>query len=218
MEYEKHEIDSAKIIYRKYVAIKQYFAGEMDYFKFGVVKEVVSKNLGKKTKDMAACVALYRKYKDLDVIEKVLVLNIKDEPKWWIGLRSGLSTVERRKEEKYNKFLGFVGSSAYIFKREVEKIFADKDFSYEKYFECNKTHKHSLIYAMYENGSISEEVFIILDIIFEGFLDHIYKKSNDFLFEPVYFKLKRYKRFLEKWDIFYIFVYEKIINDFLINE
>lgn len=219
MNYDPATIEKAKQVYRKYIGIKNFFHGKYNYFKYSEkVANHTSNNLENKP-DIHACVSLCNEFRNMLKIEQVLVLNIKEDRKWWIGLRedNGSSKLfKKRTYKKYKDFLAFVDSSLYIFSKQVKPIFTDPEYSYSKYFESSKEHKHSLIFEMYEQGKINEEVLIILNLIFDNFLEKdIFKNHNDFIFEPIFFKIVKYSIFLEKWNIFDILKYENIIKNFL---
>lgn len=216
-EYEENHILAAKDIYLKYVGIKQYFYGNYDYFAYN--KKIGSKALSgfEKKRDLHACVSLYKQYKNLDVIEKVLVLNVKNDKNWWVGMkRNDSNFLEKgKRSEKYLNFISFLDSSEYIFSQQIKPIFSDPNYSYEKYFIHSEEFKHTRIFSMFEDKLIKEEVLIILDFIFDGFLEKNYIEYNDFIFEPVYLNVMKYKKFLEKWGVFDILKYENIIKKFI---
>jgi len=54
---------------------------------------------------------------------------------------------------------------------------------------------------MYKAKKMSKETLLLLNMTTK-FLDKIYKKHNDFIFEPEYNSLKKLQNFLEVWKVF----------------
>lgn len=186
---EKDVVDSSKIIYRKYLGVKQYFHGNFDYFKYnGFVNAKLASNLETK-KEFWVCAKLYKSYK-LDDIEKLFVLNLWDNPNCWLGDLD---------EKLYKSFDKYVQSRYYLFSEEIKPIFRDSD--YNSRFNHSEEFKYTEIYSMYKAKKISKESLLILNMTTK-FLDKIYKKHNDFIFEPEYNSLKKLQNFLEVWKVF----------------
>jgi len=206
LECDKELVNNAEIIYLKYLAVKRYFLNDYNYFKYnGTVKKSFLSGFDNK-KEFYDSVKLHNKYGNIKTIEKLFVLNFVKNSNCWMGSLD---------YKVLTKFESFLQSSQYIFKQQVKSIFTDTEYSYEKYFTSLKEFTHTRVFAMYEDGLIQEEVLIILDILFGDFLEKNYTEHNDFIFEPTYKKIKKYRKFLEVWGDFHILSYEKITKDFL---
>jgi len=204
MGYNDELASNAKFIYSRYLAIRKHFESDYDCWKYNMK---VSKNFLsgiEKKKEFYVCVGLYNRYKKIETIEKLLVLNIFKNNKCWMGSLN---------HKLLNEFESFVQSSEYLFKEQTKDIF--KDGKYNQRFNTSEKYPHSFVYEMYENGLLNTEILLILNMI-TGFLDLVYQKNpNDFIFEEEYQNLKKYQKFLENWEIFDIMRYKKIIKEFL---
>lgn len=205
MEYNPEMVDNARFIYSRYLAIKRHFENDYDYWKYnGKVSNNFTKDLERK-KEFYTCVTLYNKYKSIDEIEKILVLNSVNNLKFWLGSIN---------YKYYEEFKKYKEGSEYFFKQEIKFLF--KDGEYNSKFNVSDDYPHSYLYESYQNGLIKLETLIILNMI-TGFLDLAHSKYSDFVFEDEFKKIKKYQNFLEKWNVFDILRYKKIIKN-LISE
>lgn len=186
---EKDVIDSSKIIYRKYLAVKQYFNGNFDYFKYnGLTAKKMADNLETK-KEFWVCAKLYKKYK-LEEIERLFVVNAFNNDKFWLGDIN---------YQLYIDFEKYIQSNLYVFKDEIKPLF--RDYKYNERFNSSERFKYSEVYMMYKAKLLSPETLLILNMTTK-MLDKVYNKHNDFIFESEYLKLKKYQTFLEEWNFF----------------
>lgn len=205
MVYDSLTAENVKFIYSKYLAVKQHFENDYDYWKYN---GKVSKNFLNKSdnsKIVYYCSTLYKKYSDIDDLEKLLVLNAFHNNNLWLGSLNF---------KLYEDFVKFIEGSEYFFVQQVKFLF--KDGEYNKKFNVSEEYPFSYVYNCYENGLIKLEVLIILNIL-TGFLDVAYNRNKDFVFEEDYKKIKKYQIFFEKWNVFSIIKYKKILKN-LISE
>jgi hypothetical protein len=204
MEFDEYTIERTKLIYLKYLAVKNYFNGKFNnYFKYnGKIRYNISDNIELK-KEFYPCLSLGKKHKDLIDIEKVLVLNSFYSDNFFIRNVNESHLIELRKYKE---------NGSYIFQQEVKQFFKDKD--YNKRFNSTNEFKYSEVFSTYLNGEISVFTLISLNIC-TGFLDNINKRQSDIYFAPLYEKIKRLQNFLEMWEIFPILVFKKTIKEFL---
>lgn len=198
--FEPELINNAQVIYLKYLAVKNYFSKDYDYFKY---QGTVSRNFlsgFERKKELYLCVNLHRKYGNLEQIEKLFVLNFLKTSNTWMG-----SIVHKLLTD----FEKFIQSSEYTFTQEVKPIF--KDGKYNEKFNVSKEFPYTEVYDMYEKGLVKMETLIILNMI-TRFLDLVYEGHNDFIFEAEYKKIEKYQKFLEKWETFDILRLKKVIK------
>jgi hypothetical protein len=202
-EFEPELINNAQVIYLKYLAIKNYFSKDYDYFKY---QGTVSRNFlsgFERKKELYVCINLHRKYGNLEQIEKLFVLNFLKNSNTWMGsLNYNVLT----------DFEKFSQSSEYSFKREVKPIF--KEGKYNEKFNVSKEFSYTEVFDMYEKGLVKMETLIILNIV-TRFLDLVYEGHNDFIFETEYKKIQKYQKFLEKWETFDILNFKKVIKNLI---
>ena len=94
-------------------------------------------------------------------------------------------------EGRYTEWKKKVQSLSYIFKEEVDSLFANKKV--DDIFDCSRG--HPLILKSYLGGDISIETMVICDRILEYGKDFD-KKLTDPVWETVSRKIKKYSPFL----------------------
>ncbi len=201
MEYNKELSSNAKYVYSRYLAIRKHFEADYDCWKYKMkVHEKFLSGFERK-REFYVCVSLYNKYKNIQTIEKIFVLNLVKNNKCWLGALNNKLLPE---------FESFVQGSEYSFTQEIKDIF--KDGKYNERFNVSERYPYSYVYNLYEKGLLKLEVVVILNMI-TGFLDLVYEKNrNDFIFEPEYKNLKKYQKFLESWNLFDILRYKRIVK------
>ena len=195
--------NNAEAIYLKYIAVKSYFLKDYDYFKY---RGMVSKNFlsgFERKKEFYICVNLHKKYRNLDLIEKLFVLNFVKNKNCWMGSLD---------HSVLSKFDSYIQSSEYIFKQEIKPLF--EDGKYNERFNSSKEFPYTEVFDYYEKGLVKLESLIILNII-TGFLDKVYEHHNDFIFEVDYKGVKKYQMFLEYWKVFDILKYKRLVKGFI---
>lgn len=204
MEFNDELSSNAKFIYSKYLAIRKHFEDDYDCWKYNLKVNSRFLNGFEKKRDFYICVGLYNKYKKIESIEKLLVLNLVKNNKCWLG------ALNHNLLKEYETFLQ---SSEYLFLQQIKPIF--KDQNYNKKFNTSSEYPYSYIFNLYEKKLVNLETLIILNKM-TGFLDLAYEKNkSDFIFEPEYKNIKKYQKFLEKWEDFDILRYKKIIKGLL---
>lgn len=191
MIVEKDDIESSKTIYRKYQAVKQYFHGNFDYWKYnGLASYKICNGLESK-QDFYRCLGLYRKYHNLNDIEHLLVLNVWNDKTAWIG---AINHDLFKDYKKWNE------SQNYFFNQEIKNtIFVDN--KYNERFNSSESYKHSEIFYFYKTRKLSIFSLCLINIITK-FLDKIFIKHNDFVFEDDYKQIKKLQSFIEVWKDF----------------
>lgn len=206
MEYSDELTSNAKFIYSKYLAIRKHFESDYDCWKYNMKVSHKFLNGLERKRDFYVCVGLYKKYKKIETIEKLLVLNLVKNNKCWLGNLNHELLVE---------FDSFVQSSEYLFNQQIKNIF--KDGKYNERFNVSERYPQSYVYEMYERGLLKLEVLIILNML-TGFLDLAYEKNKeDFIFEPEYKNIIKFQKFLESWNVFNTLRYQKIIKSLTLN-
>ena len=122
----------------------------------------------------------------------------------WIG------EIIRNGEGNYKEWQKKIQSLSYVFKEEVESVFADVNFDSLFHVEGSR---HPLILKMHLQGKISLETMIILDRIL-GYKRKFDKKLDDPVWQLTSMKMDKYSPFLNT-DVFR---YKKILKQVVIGE
>lgn len=187
---EKDDIESSKIIYRKYLAVKQCFDKDFDYWKYNGLSSSKTANGLENKLEFYRCLGLYRKYKKLEVIEKVLVISAFHNHKFWLG------DIDH---EKYTEYRRLYESQDYLLgQQEIKKhIFVDSN--YNRRFNTSNDYKYTEIYSLYKKNCIGIYSLIVLNHI-TGVLDRVYKQyPDDFIFVPDYKRIVKFQKFVMSW-------------------
>jgi len=182
LDFDEKEFESIKMIYRKYLAIKQYFHGSFDYDKYkGLVSERLCNGLQYKP-DYYRIRQILKKYNSIRDIEQVLVWNIYDKPKFWIG------------DIDYNRikpYYSFRDSYLYQMRKELKPVFVDVKYNHRFNSDC--------IYREYIAGDISINSLLTLNISTK-YLDKLSLTDTDFIFAEKYTALKKLEYFIRNWN------------------
>ena len=119
------------------------------------------------------------------MIKKSNFIYSTDPGTLWIG------EMIKEGEGRYTEWKKKVQSLSYIFKEEVDSLFANKKV--DDIFDCSRG--HPLILKSYLGGDISIETMVICDRILEYGKDFD-KKLTDPVWETVSRKIKKYSPFL----------------------
>ena len=168
--------------YKCYIALRQHFTSEYDYFKYNG-KVNVSPTSFETRKDKFQFYKLSKKknYQNL-----ILANLISDTGKKWIG---DLLTTES--EDIYNEWLKRTQSLGYHFKTELSLLRDDFDSNFKVV-----DGQHPFILERFLQGKISLETLVIIDDCVEIFSYWNRKIDSQIIWNGVYCKSRKYKPFL----------------------
>ena len=173
--------------YRCYLSLKNHFTKDhYDYIKYRGKTRATHQAFYKR-KDRFWFEKFARQKNDKEVVD-FFVSNFiysTDPGTMWIG------EMIKEGEGRYIEWKKKVQSLSYIFKEEVDSLFANKKV--DDIFDCSKG--HPLILKSYLGGDISIETMVICDRILEYGKDFD-KKLTDPVWETVSRKIKKYSPFL----------------------
>ena len=169
--------------YQKYIALKNHFTSNYDYFKYSGKMANLSPSAFESRKDRMHFNKLVKKNKD---VEDFLVANLFVNPDFWIGdvnteqATKAFADMQRRQH-----------SLSYMFSEEIQKIDNLKDW-----IRVGKGYPK--LFMEYKRKNISPETLIIIDDCINIF-DYWSKYIDDVVFCPVINNLRKYKPFI-KYD------------------
>jgi hypothetical protein len=126
-----------------------------------------------------------------------------DPSKLWIG------EMIREGEDRYVAWKKRNQSLSYVFKEEIESIFADNNF--DSMFSMDGS-RHPQILKEYLRNNISIETMVILDNIL-GFRNEFDKKLQDPVWQTVSMRMKKYSPFLH----IDVFRYKKVLKEIVLG-
>ena len=176
--------------YRTYLAIRNHFKTDYDFFKYNG-KMKVSNDSFLKRRDKFFFAKLERKYRKNELVYFFTANFIKDEGMW-----SG-SLVGSESEKVYQEWLKYAESLKYNFRLDCEKIQDDldsKNLKFDDLFTINNN-SHPMLLSKLLGGHISIETFSIMDIIL-SFTTKWDKTIDDFSYDSIKRKVVKYKPFL----------------------
>jgi len=176
--------------YKTYLAIRNHFKTNYDYFKYNGKLKITQESFLKR-RDKFFFAKLERKYKKKELVYFFAANFIKDENMW-----SG-SLVGAESEKVYLEWLKYAESMKYNFKLECEKLQNElemKDQKFDDLFTINNN-SHPILLSKLLGGHISIETFSIMDIVL-NFTARWNKVIDDFSYDNVKLKVAKYKPFL----------------------
>jgi len=176
--------------YRTYLAIRNHFKTDYDFFKYNG-KMKVSNDSFLKRRDKFFFAKLERKYRKNELVYFFTANFIKDEGMW-----SG-ALVGSESEKVYQEWLKYAESLKYNFRLDCEKIQDDldsKNLKFDDLFTINNN-SHPMLLSKLLGGHISIETFSIMDIIL-SFTTRWDKTIDDFSYDSIKRKVVKYKPFL----------------------
>jgi len=176
--------------YKTYLAIRNHFKTDYDYFKYNGKLKITQESFLKR-RDKFFFAKLERKYKKKELVYFFAANFIKDENMW-----SG-SLVGAESEKVYLEWLKYAESMKYNFKLECEKLQNEleiKDHKFDDLFTINNN-SHPILLSKLLGGHISIETFSIMDIVL-NFTARWNKVIDDFSYDNVKLKVAKYKPFL----------------------
>jgi hypothetical protein len=176
--------------YKIYLAIRNHFKTDYDYFKYNGKMKISDESFLKR-RDRFFFAKLERKYKKSELVYFFVANFIKDENMW-----SG-SLVGNESEKVYYEWLKYVESLKYNFTNECQKLqtlLEDKSLSFNDLFNINNN-SHPILLTKVVGGHISIETFSIMDMII-SFTNRWNKHIDDFTYINVKQISVKYKPFL----------------------
>jgi hypothetical protein len=178
-------------IYENYLAVKRHFTSpQYDYFKYnGKVNTSVSAFERRPDKYFFQKIA--KKYSFAKSTD-LFVSNFLVNPDQWIG-----DFFENEVDEIYNEWQKKIESLSYHFSEECDSLLFWIETNGYKFDELFKVYNgdHPIIVKMTLQKVISMETFIILDSLL-GFGEHINKNLGDIIWQEFWFKITKYRPFL----------------------
>jgi len=169
--------------YTFYLALKQHFTTNYDYFKYrGKVTATVDSFEIRKDKFQ-----FYKLSKKKDYQSLILANFVSDKGKMWVG-----DLLSSEAEHIYNEWLKRKQSLGYHFKNELSFLKDDFDSNF-----VVTDGQHPYLLERFLQGKISLETLIIFDDCL-GIFKHWNKKiSLQIIWNDVYYKACKYKPFLQ---------------------
>ena len=186
--------------YKCYLSLKNHFTKDSyDYHKYCGKSRATVQSFYKR-KDRFWFEKLARNKDDKEVVDFFVsnFITCTDPSKLWIG------EMIREGEDRYVAWKKRNQSLSYVFKEEIESIFADNNF--DSMFSMDGS-RHPQILKEYLRNNISIETMVILDKIL-GFRNEFDKKLQDPVWQTVSMRMKKYSPFLNI-DVFH---YKKVLK------
>jgi len=178
--------------YKTYLAIRNHFNTDYDYFKYnGKLK--VSNDSFLKRRDKFFFAKLERNYRNNELVY-FFVANFLDNDSSWSG-----SLVGSESEKKYLEWRKRIESLKYTFKTECEKIQNEieyKDIPFDEFFRVLGAN-HPRLLGWQLGGHISLETFTIMDGILNFTKQWNSHLKDDIMYYTVRDKSNKYKPFLQ---------------------
>ena len=191
--------------YRQYLSLKNHFTKEKyDYHKYCGKSRATVQSFYKR-KDRFWFEKLARNKDDKEVVDFFVsnFITCTDPSKLWIG------EMIREGEDRYVAWKKRNQSLSYVFKEEIESIFADNNF--DSMFSMDGS-RHPQILKEYLRNNISIETMVILDNIL-GFRNEFDKKLQDPVWQTVSMRMKKYSPFLH----IDVFRYKKVLKEIVLG-
>ena len=192
--------------YKTYLSLKNHFTRKSyDYHKYcGKSRATVQSFYNRK--DRFWFEKLARNKADQEVIDFFIsnFITCTDPSKLWIG------EMIREGEDRYTSWKKRNQSLTYIFKEEIETLFADNNF--DSMFARDGS-RHPQILKEYLRGAVSIETMVILDRIL-GFRKDWDNKLSDPVWETVSMRIKKYSPFLH----IDVFRYKNVLKEIVLGE
>ena len=191
--------------YKQYLSLKNHFTKDKyDYHKYCGKSRATVQSFYKR-KDRFWFEKLARNKDDKEVIDFFVsnFITCTDPSKLWIG------EMIREGESRYTDWKKRNQSLSYVFKEEVEKLFADSNF--DSMFVMDGS-RHPQILKEYLRNNISIETMVILDKIL-GYRQDFDKHLQDPVWESVSMRIKKYTPFLH----IDVFRYKNVLKEVVLE-
>ena len=186
--------------YKCYLSLKNHFTKDSyDYHKYCGKSRATVQSFYKR-KDRFWFEKLSRNKNDKEVVDFFIsnFITCTDPSKLWIG------EMIREGEDRYVAWKKRNQSLSYVFKEEIETVFADNNF--DSMFVMDGS-RHPQILKEYLRNNISIETMVILDKIL-GFRNEFDKRLQDPVWQTVSMRMKKYSPFLN----IDVFQYKKVLK------
>ena len=177
--------------YKVYLALKNHFTSDYDYFKYhGKMK--VKEETFLKRRDKFFFEKIERRYKK--ELVPFFVSNLIKEDNSWSG-----SLVTDQAEQTFNEWKKKTQSLRYVFKEDmgrVRTLMDHNELQFDELFECGDG-QHPPIFKLLISEEITIESFVILDQVL-SFCKRINKRIlDDYVWSVYYKRVMKYSRFIE---------------------
>lgn len=203
MTIHEFEKEPAFRVFEIYIAVLAHFKkGKYNIFekKAKILKKNLKEDFEKK-KYFFHCLKIWNKYKKESDIIKLFFFNYLYNDDFWLGNVD--FSLYIKETGKYKKLY-------YLYGKDLDFVIKNTTFdNINKVFYPTKEFEYSEFFNFYENEDISIETLIITNILTK-FLDRIYDKKRDFIFEEEYRKVKYYEEFFIRYNTIKSEKYKKL--------
>ena len=177
--------------YKVYLALKNHFTSDYDYFKYHGKMKVKEESFLKR-RDKFFFEKIERRYKK--ELVPFFVSNLIKEYNSWSG-----SLVTDQAEQTFNEWKTKTPSLRYVFKEDmgrVRTLMDHNELQFDELFECGDG-QHPPIFKLLISEEITIESFVILDQVL-SFCKRINKRIlDDYVWSVYYKRVMKYSRFIE---------------------
>ena len=177
--------------YKVYLALKNHFTSDYDYFKYHGKMKVKEESFLKR-RDKFFFEKIERRYKK--ELVPFFVSNLIKEDNSWSG-----SLATDRAEQTFNEWKKKTQSLRYVFKEDmgrVRTLMDHNELQFDELFECGDG-QHPPIFKLLISEEITIESFVILDQVL-SFCKRINKRIlDDYVWSVYYKRVMKYSRFIE---------------------
>ena len=177
--------------YKVYLALKNHFTSDYDYFKYHGKMKVKEESFLKR-RDKFFFEKIERRYKK--ELVPFFVSNLIKEDNSWSG-----SLATDRAEQTFNEWKKKTQSLRYVFKEDmgrVRTLMDHNEHQFDELFECGDG-QHPPIFKLLISEEITIESFVILDQVL-SFCKRINKRIlDDYVWSVYYKRVMKYSRFIE---------------------
>ena len=177
--------------YKVYLALKNHFTSDYDYFKYHGKMKVKEESFLKR-RDKFFFEKIERRYKK--ELVPFFVSNLIKEDNSWSG-----SLVTDQAEQTFNEWKKKTQSLRYVFKEDmgrVRTLMDHNELQFDELFECGDG-QHPPIFKLLISEEITIESFVILDQVL-SFCKRINKRIlDDYVWSVYYKRVMKYSRFIE---------------------
>ena len=194
--------------YKTYLAIRNHFNTDYDYFKYnGKLK--VSNDSFLKRRDKFFFAKIERKYRNEELVY-FFVSNFLDDGSSWSG-----SLVGSECEKRYTDWRKRIESLKYLFRTECESILNELDKREAKFdsFFVSEDGSHPDLLKWYLGKRVTLETFTIMDKVLKFTKQWNQSLKDDIIYREVRVKSNKYDPFLQV-DLS---TYKKIMKDVFMN-
>lgn len=167
--------------FRIYLAIKQHFNSNYDYFKYHGKTRAVKETTFLARKDRFFFERIAKLYTKKEILEQYFVANFLHDPKGWVGNFTKENYLEAQKKQE---------SLSYTVRKDLDFLLGKIDEPKDLF----KKHRQ-LVIREYVNGNVALETLIVLDKFVH--FSRIWNQEFDPIWEEVYKLMQNYEGFLK---------------------